>query len=93
MKWELKMSGQFKKDLKRYKRFPDKLKELEDVLHYLRNSGNVPLEYFPHPLSWDYKGCMECHIEGDYLLIWRDETSRQIKLLRLGSHSELFRKF
>jgi mRNA interferase YafQ len=34
---------------------------------------------------------MECHIEGDFLLIWLDEYSDIIEILRLGSHSELFR--
>ena len=34
---------------------------------------------------------MECHIENDTLLIWIDEELNIIKLLRLGSHSELFR--
>jgi mRNA interferase YafQ len=33
---------------------------------------------------------MECHIESDFLLIWIDETANIIKLIRLGSHSELF---
>lgn len=41
-------------------------------------------------LKGDYKGCMECHVEGDFLLIWIDENENQIGVLRLGSHSELF---
>ena len=36
-------------------------------------------------------GCMECHIEGDFLLIWIDEETETIELVRLGSHSELFK--
>lgn len=39
-------------------------------------------------LKGQYKGCMECHIEGDYLLIWADGDV--IDLLRIGTHSELF---
>ena len=34
---------------------------------------------------------MECHIENDTLLIWLDKTENLIKLVRLGTHSELFR--
>ena len=45
----------------------------------------------PHPLSGKYKGCLECHINGDFLLIWYDKNSDIIELVRLGSHSELFR--
>lgn len=35
---------------------------------------------------------MECHIKGDFLLIWYDKESGIIKLVRIGSHSELFGK-
>ena len=35
---------------------------------------------------------MECHIEGDFLLIWVDGQNDIIELIRLGSHSELFGK-
>lgn len=35
-------------------------------------------------------GYMECHIENDLLLIWLDETADVMKLVRFGSHSELF---
>ena len=41
-------------------------------------------------LQGKYKGCLECHIEGDFLLIWIDEERDIIELVRLGSHSELF---
>ena len=34
---------------------------------------------------------MECHIESDFLLIWIDEAARTVSLVRLGSHSELFK--
>ena len=34
---------------------------------------------------------MKCHIEGDFLLIWIDENSDEIKIIRIGSHSELFK--
>ncbi len=41
-------------------------------------------------LIGEYAGHMECHIKGDYLLIWLDEANNIVKLVRLGSHSELF---
>lgn len=34
---------------------------------------------------------MECHVKNDLLLIWLDETENIIKLVRLGTHSELFK--
>ena len=41
-------------------------------------------------ITGEYKGCLECHIQGDFLLIWYDEKSGIIELVRLGSHSDLF---
>lgn len=41
-------------------------------------------------LLGDYAGCMECHIGGAFLLVWIDEAANIVKLVRVGSHSELF---
>lgn len=87
---ELRFTRQYKKDLKRYLNQPKKLEALNKVLDMLRNETALPESYKPHKLTGDYKGCMECHIEGDYLLIWIDENTDTISLFRLGSHSELF---
>ena len=89
--WDLKYSGQFKKDLKRYKHFPDKIDHLLKVLQHLQAEGSVPAEYDPHELKGTYAGFMECHVESDLLLIWLDEQNKQIRLVRLGTHSELFK--
>ena len=89
--WVLKYTGQFKKDLKRYQNKPKKIESLMRILALLKESGSVPDEYYPHMLKEDYSGFMECHIENDFLLIWIDEESNQIRLTRLGSHSELFK--
>ena len=78
--WKLKYSGQFKKDLKRYKHFPDKIDHLLKVMQYLQADGSVPAEYEPHELRGNYVGFMECHIESDFLLVWLDEQSKQIRL-------------
>lgn len=85
-----KTSTQYRKDLKRYKNKPSKLKALKEVLELLKNEQSIPPEYYPHILQGEYKGCMECHIQGDFLLIWIDEVNDIIELVRLGSHSELF---
>jgi len=92
MRRKLKQSTQFKKDLKRYLHQPSKLQALKTVTNALEEKGNVPRKFFPHSLSGNYKGYMECHVEDDFLLIWIDETSDIIKLVRLGSHHELFGK-
>ena len=88
----LKPSTQYKKDLKRIRNNPKKAEALIKVLYILEQELEIPKEYNPHPLTGDYGGCMECHIQGDLLLIWIDEETNEIDLIRLGSHSELFGK-
>lgn len=90
--WTLKYTNQFKKDLKHYQNQPKKIDALARVLSALKITGSVPVEYSPHMLKGNYSGFMECHVESDFLLIWIDEDSNQIRLTRLGSHSELFKK-
>lgn len=87
---KLKQTSQFKKDLKRIQNNPKKVASLQTVLELLETTGTVPQEYKPHLLIGDYKGYMECHVENDLLLIWFDESKELIKLIRLGTHSELF---
>ncbi len=85
-------SSQFKKDIKRIKNNPLKLALVREVLDMLTAEIPLPESYKAHMLAGDYKDCLECHIEGDFLLIWFDDESQTIDLLRLGSHSELFGK-
>jgi len=85
------LSGQYKKDYKRYKNNPKKVEALKEVLRMLQNEQPIPAEYKPHMLLGQYKGCMECHIQGDFLLIWFDPERDIIELVRLGTHLELFR--
>ena len=48
-------------------------------------------KYRDHSLSGNYKGCRECHIEPDWLLIYEiDDGILVLMLYRVGSHSELF---
>jgi mRNA interferase YafQ len=87
----LHYSTQYTTDFKKYRNQPEKLQKLLEVLRMLENESKLPLELKVHKLSGHYKDCLECHIEGDFLLIWLDENNDIIKLLRFGSHSELFK--
>ncbi len=82
-------STQFKKDYKRYRNNPKLVEALGKVIDMLANEQVIPQENRPHLLKGEYKGCMECHIGGDFLLIW--VSGDVIELVRLGSHSELFK--
>ncbi len=88
----LKPSTQYKKDVKRILNNPRKLKSLQEIVNKLENEIPIPPENNPHMLTGDYAGCMECHIGGDFLLIWIDPDTDEIDLVRLGSHSELYGK-
>jgi len=87
---EIYLSSQYKKDYKHYKHQLEKLKKLFDILKLLQNGKPIPSINNPHPLKGRYKGCWECHIERDFLLIWIDKENNTIILVRLGSHSELY---
>lgn len=68
----------------------NKVEALLNIVRMLAEGKVLPKENKPHPLGGDYKNHMECHIGDDYLLIWFDREKDIIKLVRLGSHSELF---
>jgi mRNA interferase YafQ len=89
--YTLKITSQFKKDLKRIQNNPVKIKHLKEVLELLEQDGALPERFKPHKLTGDYTGFMECHVENDLLLIWLDPEENIIKLVRLGTHSELFK--
>lgn len=88
----LHFSTQYKKDFNRYRNDIKKLEKLLEILRILERGETIPPRYKPHWLSGNYKGCMKCHIESDFLLIWIDENNDIIEILRIGSHSELFKK-
>lgn len=86
-------TGQFKKDYKlAVKRGcnPDKLQE---IISLLVNEQPLPEKCKDHALahSRHYKNMRECHIEPDWLLVYKIEQEVLIlKLIRTGSHSDLF---
>ena len=88
---KLQPTTQYRKDYKRFKNNPKKVEALKEVLKMLEKEEPIPAEYYPHMFQGEYKGCMECHIQGDFLLIWIDDEKDIIELVRLGSHSELFK--
>ena len=87
---KLKPTSQYKKDYKKFRTDRKKVEKLMRILTYLQEEQAIPKEHYPHMLTGNYAGHMECHIEGDFLLIWLDPNTDEISLVRLGSHSELF---
>ncbi len=90
-RYELTMTGQFRRDLKLAKKRGLDMELLFDVLDMLVEGEPLPLQYREHMLTGNYKGFYECHIQPDWLLIYdRSEVLRIIALQRTGTHSDLF---
>jgi len=91
MKYELRPTTKFQKDLKRAKKRGYDLNLLKDVLKKLAAGESLPSKNRDHALIGDYEGCRECHIAPDWLLIYEivDETLI-LYLTRTGTHSDLF---
>ena len=80
---------QFKKDYKRIKKQQKDLDKLKTVIDILITSKTLPPKYHDHQLSGRWIGHRDCHIEPDWILIYR-LTSDSLYLERTGSHSDLF---
>ncbi len=89
MKKQVRYSTQAKKDLKRYQHDLPKMQKLYEVLQVISSGEQLDQQYRPHMLSGEYKGCMECHVGNDFLLIWIDSDAIYVE--RVGTHSELFK--
>ena len=93
--YKLVETSKFKKDLKRIlKRSRYDFEMTFEVLEILKLKGveGVPIPMKPHRLKGIYRDNWECHIKPDLLIIWfQIEAPKMIKLIRLGSHSDLFK--
>ena len=66
---------------------------LLDVVEILAGEGALDPKYQDHALAGGYIGHRECHIQPDWLLIYKiDGGQLLLTLTRTGTHSELFRK-
>ncbi len=92
MKYAVKFTTQFKKDLKLAKKQNRDLDRLFDVIRRLSDGEVLEATYRDHELSGQYRGTRECHIEPDWLLIYEIRKDVLVLMLyRTGTHSELFK--
>ena len=90
-KYNLVLTSMFKKDLKSIKKRGYDLSLLSDVVDKLAMGLPLPPKYKDHNLIGNYKGCRECHITPDWLLIYEiSENELILYLTRTGTHSDLF---
>jgi len=83
-------SSQFKRDFKLAMKRGLPISKIEKVMETLVTETPLEPKHKDHPLSGDYKGHRECHIEPDWLLIYAISYP-DIFFVRTGSHSDLFK--
>ena len=92
MKYEIRFSSQFKKDLKLAKKQNRNINKLYEVIYLLADGKKLDEKYRDHALGGNFKGTRECHIEPDWILIYEIfETVLVLMLNRIGSHSDIFK--
>ena len=94
MKFVLRVASRYKKDHRKMeKMLTDKYREkLKTAITMLLEDLRLTEIYKDHPLTGEWKSYRECHIAPDLLLIYRvARQAGELQLVRLGSHSELFR--
>ncbi len=90
-KYTVKVTTQFKKDYKLALKRHLNVELLEDVIAILAMGEALPKKYKDHDLSGDWVGHRECHIQPDWLLVYRIEDNVLVLTLsRTGTHSDLF---
>lgn len=88
---EIVPSNQFKRDLKLAQRRGCKMEHLRDVVNVLAREQKLDEKYRDHGLTGNYSGFRECHVEPDWLLIYRiSQDALELFLFRTGTHSDLF---
>lgn len=91
MRYAIRPTARFEKDLKRAQKRGCDMAQLTAILKKLIVGASLPAKNRDHQLGGDYEGCRECHITPDWLLIYEVDNDAQILYLtRTGSHSDLF---
>jgi len=82
-------STAFRKDRKRVHKRRYDVAKLAAVIGKLQLGEALPTANRPHRLKGDWKGYSECHVEPDWLLIYK-VTDDEVRLARTGTHADLF---
>ena len=85
----IQRTSQFKKDIKRMLRRNADMDKLKYVLELLIRQKKLPGKYKNHNLTGNFHGRQECHIDPDWLFIYRVDEE-YLYLERTGTHSDLF---
>ena len=80
----------FTKDVQKAKLNPTNTAKLFLYISLLLNEDDLPSEAKDHALTGNYKDTNEFHISGDLLVVYRVEDNT-LELLKIGTHSQLFK--
>ena len=86
---DVRYSTKFKKDFKTCVKRNYKMPLLQQTIDILPLPDTLSVKNKDHALSGNYSGYRECHIEPDWLLIYKQEEN-ELLLYRTGTHSDLF---
>lgn len=89
MSLRIRQSTKFRRDIKRLSKQGFDLSKIETVVKVLVAEEPLAEKYRDHPLSGNWVGYRDCHIQPDWLLIYRI-VEDELQLTRTGSHAELF---
>ena len=89
MLFQIKYSNTFKKDIKLMQRRGKEMHKFKIVIDLLASGESLPQKYRDHALIGNYIEHRECHIEPDWLLIYRIEGDI-LFFERTGTHADLF---
>ena len=89
--YQIQMTKNFRKDVELCKKRGYDMELLKTAIQLLERDGCLPASYRPHKLSGNYEGSWECHIKGNWLLVW-EQNDNLLTLLftNTGTHSDLF---
>ena len=88
---DIVLSNRFRRDIKLAVKRGYNLDLMDKVVDKLSRQESLPPKNMDHALSGDYAGFRECHIQPDWLLIYRiDDRELILFLSRTGTHSDLF---
>ena len=88
--YEIVRTSRFKRDVKKALRRNKDPETLKGLIKKLIKGQSLPANYQDHPLKGDYRDCRDCHIEPDWILIYRIKGN-ELHLIRTGTHTDLFR--
>jgi len=90
MRYQIRRTTQFKKDMKRMIKRGKDIERLLLIIQELAEGHSLASQYNDHPMKGQFAGKRDCHIETDWIMIYAIEDDALV-LYRAGSHADLFR--